>query len=112
MSGSGKTTAARRVGAKLGLPFHEMDALALGPNWSQPRLIRRSVVRTATNAEVFGGNRETLREWLNPDHPVWSAASTFRERREYLFDRTATSPHCRTMRFTAQREFEHWYELL
>jgi hypothetical protein len=32
MSGAGKTTAARRVGAKLGLPFHEMDALALGPN--------------------------------------------------------------------------------
>ena len=118
MSGAGKTTAARRVGAKLGLPFHEMDALALGPNWSQPpglvdevkritaepawifdswgypavrdlmwqsadtilwldypatvvlpRLIRRSVIRTATNAELFGGNRETLREWLSPGSP-------------------------------------------
>src|ERR1700722_14892142 len=100
MSGAGQTTARRRVGATDGLPFHEMDALALGPNWSQPpdlvdevkritaepawifdswgypavrdlmwrsadtilwldspatvvlpRLIRRSVVRTATNAE-------------------------------------------------------------
>ena len=161
MSGAGKTTAARRVGAKLGLPFHEMDALALGPNWSQPpglvdevkritaepawifdswgypavrdimwqsadtilwldypatvvlpRLVRRSMVRTATNAELFGGNRETLREWLSPDHPVWSAAATFRERREYLFDRTARSRHCRTVRFTSQREFEHWCELL
>jgi hypothetical protein len=77
-----------------------------------PRLIRRSAVRTATNAELFGGNRETLREWLSPDHPVCSAAATFRERREYLFDRTARSPHIRTVRFTAQREFEHWYELL
>ena len=46
-----------------------------------PRLIRRSVLRTATNAELFGGNRETLREWLSPEHPVWSAAATFRERR-------------------------------
>lgn len=157
MSGAGKTTAARRVGARLGLPFHEMDALALGPGWSQPpdlvdqvrritaepawivdswgypavrdllwasadtilwldypalvvlpRLIRRSVVRTATNAELFGGNRETLREWLRPEHPVWSAAATFAERRAYLFDRTARSPHIRTIRFTTPREFDRW----
>jgi hypothetical protein len=72
----------------------------------------RSAVRTATNAELFGGNRETLRQWLSPDHPAWSAAATFRERREYLFDRTARSPHIRTVRVTAQRESEHWYELL
>ncbi len=77
-----------------------------------PRLIRRSLIRTATNAELFGGNREMLREWLRPDHPVWSAAATFRDRRECLFDRTARSPHIRTVRFTTQREFEHWYELL
>lgn len=77
-----------------------------------PRLVRRSVVRTATSAELFGGNRETLGEWFSPEHPVWSEAATFRERREYLFDRTARSPHCRAVRFTAQREFERWYELL
>ncbi len=113
MSGSGKTTAARRAGADSACRSTRWTRSPSGlATWSLPRLIRRSVVRTATNAEVFGGNRETLREWLNPDHPVWSAASTFRERREYLFDRTATSPHCRTVRFTAQREFEHWYELL
>ena len=161
MSGSGKTTAARRVGAKLGLPFHEMDALALGPNWSQPpglvdevkritaepawifdswgypavrdilwqsadtilwldyraavvlpRLVWRSVVRTVTNAELFGGNRETLRLWLSPDHPVWSAALTLRQRRQYLFDRTSGSPHYRTVRFTSPREFERWHNSL
>jgi hypothetical protein len=43
---------------------------------------------------------------------VWSAAATFRERREYLFDRTARFAHGRTVRFTAPREFDHWYELL
>ena len=46
MSGAGKTTAARRVGAKLGLPFHEMDALAIGPRWSQPPGLVDEVKRT------------------------------------------------------------------
>jgi hypothetical protein len=77
-----------------------------------PRLIRRSALRTATRAELFGGNRETVREWLRPQHPVWSAAATFSQRRRYLFDRTSRSAHCRTVRFTSPREFEHWYDLL
>jgi adenylate kinase family enzyme len=161
MSGTGKTTAARRVATVLGLPFYEMDALAIGPRWSLapdlvdqvgritaepawifdswgypavrdmmwrsadtilwldyparvvlPRLIWRSAVRTATRTDVFGGNRERWRDWLSPQHPVWSAAATFAERREYLLDRTSGSVHCQTTRFTSPREFEQWYRLL
>jgi hypothetical protein len=76
------------------------------------RLVWRSARRTATRAELFGGNRETLREWLRPAHPVWSAAATFSQRREYLFDRTSRSAHLRTVRFTSPREFERWREHL
>lgn len=36
MSGAGKTTAARQIAARYDLPYHEMDALAFGPNWSTP----------------------------------------------------------------------------
>lgn len=159
MSGAGKTTAACRMAGKLGLPFHEMDAL--GPDWSQapglvgevkritaepawvfdswgyppvrdlmwasadtilwldypahvvmPHLVWRSAVRTATGTELFGGNRETWREWLRPQRPVWSAAAGFTHRRDYLFDRTSRSAHCRTVRFTSPREFGHWFDLL
>jgi hypothetical protein len=58
MSGAGKTTAARRVGAKLGLPFREMDALALGPDWSQPPGLVDEVQRiTAEPAWIFDSER-------------------------------------------------------
>ena len=75
--------------------------------WPTPPTGRRPEIPRLSE----GRARETLHEWLTPKHPVWSAAATFRERREYLFDRTARSPHIRTVRFTAQREFEHWCEL-
>ena len=34
-SGSGKTTLGRALADKLGLPFHEVDALHHGPNWTE-----------------------------------------------------------------------------
>jgi adenylate kinase family enzyme len=34
-SGNGKTTVGRRLAQTLGVPFHELDALHHGPNWSE-----------------------------------------------------------------------------
>jgi adenylate kinase family enzyme len=34
-SGSGKTTFGRALAATLGVPFHELDALHHGPNWTE-----------------------------------------------------------------------------
>ena len=37
-SGNGKTTMGRALAEKLGVPFHELDALHHGPNWAEPTL--------------------------------------------------------------------------
>jgi adenylate kinase family enzyme len=34
-SGSGKSTFSRALAAKLGVPYHELDALHHGPNWTE-----------------------------------------------------------------------------
>ena len=34
-SGNGKTTVGRALADRLGIPFHELDALHHGPNWTE-----------------------------------------------------------------------------
>ncbi|MGW3141479.1 adenylate kinase [Streptomyces sp. NPDC001139] len=125
VTGAGKSTLARALSARLGLPHHEMDALYFnGPGWSvndvliedvsrltseprwiidsigypevrdllwnradtviwldypkrviMPRVLRRSLRRTLTREILFGGNRETWRDWLSREHPAWWAWS-------------------------------------
>ena len=134
MSGAGKTTAARRLSDALDVPFHEMDALAIGPGWSTPvtfvddvaallaqarwldyprrvvlpRLLRRSVRRSATGPRHFGGNVETWRGWLAPGHPFWHAVTTFGQRRAYLAARTGTEPGIAVVRLRTPRDLDRW----
>lgn len=139
------------------VPFHEMDALVFGPQWSMPsdfvvnvdrvlrepawvidsygheavrdamwaaadtivwldfplrvvvaRVVRRSLSRSARRTPVFGGNIETWRAWLSPDHPVWWAARKFGSRRRYLNQRTKAQSHLTTVRLTSTLEFDRW----
>ncbi|MFK0238563.1 P-loop NTPase family protein [Streptomyces vinaceus] len=125
VTGAGKSTLARALSGRLGLPYHEMDALYFeGPGWAtngsfsedvsaltagprwiidslgypevrdllwnradtvvwldypkrviMPRVLRRSLRRTVTREALFGGNRETWRDWLSREHPAWWAWS-------------------------------------
>ncbi|MFB7056188.1 adenylate kinase [Streptomyces vinaceus] len=125
VTGAGKSTLARTLSGRLGLPYHEMDALYFdGPDWAtndtfsedvsaltagprwvidslgypevrdllwnradtvvwldyprrvvMPRVLRRSLRRTVTREALFGGNRETWRDWLSREHPAWWAWS-------------------------------------
>lgn len=49
-----------------------------------PRVLRRSLRRTVTREELFGGNRETWRDWLSREHPAWWAWSQFTTRRREI----------------------------
>ena len=157
ITGAGKSSAARRLATTLGVPFHELDALALGPGWTTPpdfvdtvqailerpgwvldsfgyepvreamwaaadtvvwldyprrvvaaRVLRRSAGRTVRRTPVFGGNIETWRSWLDPEHPVWWAMTQFRARRRLLLSLT-TDPqarHLQVYRLRTPGEFE------
>ncbi|MEU3979411.1 adenylate kinase [Streptomyces sp. NPDC026672] len=133
VTGAGKSTLARALGERLGLPYHEMDALFFsGPDWAvnpelardvarvtagpgwivdslgpaavreplwdradtvvwldyprhvvMPRVLRRSLRRSARRELIFGGNRETWAGWLSREHPVrWSWSQHAGRRRE------------------------------
>jgi adenylate kinase family enzyme len=75
ITGAGKTTMARAIGARLGLPFHQMDALAWGPGWSEaPDLERTVELITAGPRWVFdslGYARVTEMMWDRADTIVW-----------------------------------------
>jgi adenylate kinase family enzyme len=75
-TGSGKTTMARALGARLGVPHVELDALNWGPNWTEAS---REVFRERTTQALSGdawtvdGNYSKVRDivWSRADTVVW-----------------------------------------
>jgi adenylate kinase family enzyme len=55
--------------------------LDLGPAVFMPRLFARSFMRALTKRELWNGNRETWRGWLDPDSPILFTPRTWRDRR-------------------------------
>ncbi|MFI5992631.1 AAA family ATPase [Streptomyces sp. NPDC051362] len=75
-TGAGKTTLARAVSGRLGIPFHEMDALAItGPGWQEnPRLIddvSRLSEGPAWVIDSFGHPSVRDLLWERADTVVW-----------------------------------------
>ena len=72
MSGAGKTTAAQRISHALDLPFHEMDALAIGPGWSTPTTLVHDV------SVIVAQPRWVFDSWGHVEvrDAMWAAADT------------------------------------
>jgi adenylate kinase family enzyme len=162
ITGSGKTTFAREVSRRADLPFHEMDALYHGPEWTPipsfaadvaaiaagerwvfdshgyeevrdlvwsradsvvwlayPRLVaaarvtRRSLNRALGREPIFNGNTETLRDWLDPEHPVQWVWSQYDLRRADLEARFADPAYAgiRRVRLQTPAAARRWLDV-
>lgn len=75
-AGSGKTTMAAALAARLGLPHIELDSLHWGPNWTPaPREEFRARVEAAAASDswVIDGNYGSVRDllWPRAETVVW-----------------------------------------
>ncbi len=76
VTGSGKTTLARQLSARLDIAHVEMDALHFGENWSElPKAEFRERVQnaTASPAWITDGNYSAVRDliWGRADTLIW-----------------------------------------
>ena len=74
------------------------------------QVIRRSVVRAVTRRELWNGNREDPREWIDPEHPIRWAWSTFDRRRREYGERLASPEHAHleTVRLSSPGDARRW----
>jgi adenylate kinase family enzyme len=157
VSGAGKTTMAKRIESRLGLPRHELDALYHGPGWTKRpefeaevgaftagrcwvteeqyhallgdliwgradtvvwldlprrtvmwRVVRRSFIYASTRRELWNGNREAFRDWLDPEHPIRGAWSQHGGKQQKVAGRIAAHQHLDVVRLTSARAARRW----
>lgn len=74
------------------------------------RVISRSAARAIDRRELWNGNTESIRDWLDPEHPIrWAWSQHARRRSEYaerLADPRYT--HLTVVRLRTPREAARW----
>jgi adenylate kinase family enzyme len=83
--------------------------LDFGHRVVQPRVLRRSALRTLRREVVFGGNRETVRGWFTADHPAWDALLHLGDRRRRIEELIAVHD-LEVVRLHTPRETEAWLQ--
>lgn len=74
------------------------------------RVIARSVARATDRRELWNGNRESVRHWVDPEHPIRWAWSQHAPRRELIANRLADpcSAHLQVVHLRTPAEVAQW----
>lgn len=72
------------------------------------RVVRRSVSRAVTRRELWNGNRERVRDWLDPGHPIRWAWSHYESRRAQVADRIIRHPGLTMIHLQSSRDTSRW----
>ena len=76
------------------------------------RVIRRSVNRAVTRRELWNGNRENFRNWLDPEHPIRWAWSQHAARRSRIEGLLRDHPQLTVIRLLSARAAREWSQRL
>jgi adenylate kinase family enzyme len=76
------------------------------------QVVRRSFLRAALRSELWNGNRESFRGWLDPEHPIRWAWRQHARKRIAVAERIAENPHLKVVRFTSARDVRRWAQSL
>ncbi|MER6171630.1 hypothetical protein [Streptosporangium sp. NPDC001681] len=72
------------------------------------RVVRRSIVRAVTRRELWNGNRESFRDWLDAGHPIRWAWSQYERRRDETADRINRHPDLTVVHLRTSGEVRRW----
>jgi len=74
------------------------------------RVVRRSVARAVTRRELWNGNRESVRDWLDPEHPIRWAWSRYESRRRETAERITRHPGLTVIHLHSGRHARRWLD--
>ncbi|HXA62338.1 MAG TPA: hypothetical protein VNW94_24575 [Streptosporangiaceae bacterium] len=72
------------------------------------RVVRRSLIRAVGRTELWNGNREGFRDWLDPGHPIRWSWSNYDRRRHKVTERVAGHRDLTVIHLRSAHEARRW----
>ncbi len=72
------------------------------------RVVRRSLARAVSRKELWNGNRESVRDWIDPGHPIRWAWSQHERKRTATLERVGRHPYLTVVRLRTAGQARRW----